>query len=122
RRFARYWDLVANSGNFRNSLPLLWGDDSPFDWFSQFSDWLFAREGRGHGIPLTRLTEHVFRFLTEERQIDETLAAEHLLSDYRRGGRRDTPRVLQKFSITTPVESRRVLSAPVRQARHLGEG
>jgi len=24
RRFARYWDLVANSGNFRTSTPLLW--------------------------------------------------------------------------------------------------
>ncbi|HOX58763.1 MAG TPA: DUF4080 domain-containing protein [Candidatus Paceibacterota bacterium] len=24
RRFARYWDLVANSGNFRETTPLLW--------------------------------------------------------------------------------------------------
>ncbi len=24
RRFARYWDLVANSGNFRTTTPLLW--------------------------------------------------------------------------------------------------
>ena len=106
----------------QRSLSLLWGNGSPFARFSQFSDWLFAREGRGHGIPLTRLTEHVFHFLTQERRIDELLAAEHLLSDYRRGGRRDTPRVLQKFSVTTPAESQRVLSAPVRQARHLGEG
>src|SRR3954468_9738694 len=31
RRFARYWDLVANSGNFIHAAPLIWADDrSPF--------------------------------------------------------------------------------------------
>jgi hypothetical protein len=25
RRFARYWDLIGNSGNFLNSMPLLLG-------------------------------------------------------------------------------------------------
>ena len=29
RRFARYWDLVANSGNFVEAVPLLWGDHPP---------------------------------------------------------------------------------------------
>jgi hypothetical protein len=24
RRFARYWDLIANSGNFIETTPLLW--------------------------------------------------------------------------------------------------
>jgi hypothetical protein len=25
RRFARYWDLMANSGNFLRTTPLIWG-------------------------------------------------------------------------------------------------
>jgi radical SAM superfamily enzyme YgiQ (UPF0313 family) len=29
RRFARYWDLVGNSGNFVESTPLIWGTSSP---------------------------------------------------------------------------------------------
>jgi len=29
RRFARYWDLVGNSGNFIETTPLLWGASSP---------------------------------------------------------------------------------------------
>jgi radical SAM superfamily enzyme YgiQ (UPF0313 family) len=29
RRFARYWDLVGNSGNFMESTPLIWGTSSP---------------------------------------------------------------------------------------------
>ncbi len=29
RRFARYWDLVGNSGNFIETTPLIWGASSP---------------------------------------------------------------------------------------------
>jgi radical SAM superfamily enzyme YgiQ (UPF0313 family) len=29
RRFARYWDLVGNSGNFIETTPLIWGVSSP---------------------------------------------------------------------------------------------
>jgi hypothetical protein len=29
RRFARYWDLVGNSGNFIESTPLIWAQSSP---------------------------------------------------------------------------------------------
>ena len=119
RRFSRYWDLVANSGNFRRSLPLIWKNGSPFERFSHFSNWLFAREGRGHGIPLTRLTEHVFHFLTFECQVEEPLAAESLLSDYHSGGRRDIPRVLRKHFDAAQSKPVQTSSAPIRQSRHL---
>ncbi len=33
RRFSRYWDLIANSGNFVLTTPLLFGNESPFKWF-----------------------------------------------------------------------------------------
>jgi hypothetical protein len=36
RRFARYWDLIANSGNFVETTPLLWRDGSPFQGFMRF--------------------------------------------------------------------------------------
>ena len=64
-RFARFWDLVANSGNFVESAPLLWRDRSPFAGFLAFADWLYARLGRTWGIPLAELTEGVFRFLVD---------------------------------------------------------
>ena len=46
RRFARYWDMVSNSGNFVESSPLIWADGSPFARFLHFSDWIFARAGK----------------------------------------------------------------------------
>src|SRR6266850_3908883 len=47
RRFARYWDLVGNSGNFVETTPLIWNATaSPFEGFVRWSDWLFERVGR----------------------------------------------------------------------------
>ena len=46
RRFARYWDLVGNSGNFVETTPLIWTNGTPFQAFLRWSEWLFARIGR----------------------------------------------------------------------------
>jgi radical SAM superfamily enzyme YgiQ (UPF0313 family) len=69
RRFARYWDLVANSGNFRESVPLLWGNGSPFAGFLRFTDWLYSQTRQTHAIARPRLQELVRRYLVEERQV-----------------------------------------------------
>jgi len=53
-RFARYWDLVGNSGRFPNTLPMIL-DDSPFQHFLLVSDQLHATGRQSHGIALKRL-------------------------------------------------------------------
>jgi radical SAM superfamily enzyme YgiQ (UPF0313 family) len=122
RRFARYWDLVGNSGNFVESTPLIWHEsDSPFREFSRWSEWLYARVGRTDSIALVRLMELLFQYLTQERQLSETRVAETLWRDYQRGGRRDKPGFLREFLPDIPVrpgfvDGKRLL--PKRQARH----
>jgi radical SAM superfamily enzyme YgiQ (UPF0313 family) len=66
RRFARYWDLIANSGNFVETTSLLWRDGSPFQGFMRFSDWLYTRTKQTHSIALARLRELVAQYLTDE--------------------------------------------------------
>jgi len=56
RRFARYWDLVANSGNFP---PMF----SSFDDFMRFSDWLYAQTQQTHSIARARLAELLGQYL-----------------------------------------------------------
>ena len=87
RRFARYWDLVGNSGNFATTTPLIWDVTSPFQAFLRFSDWLHARTGRTDSIALVRLMELLFEFLTGELRVNPKLVAETLWRDYQRGGR-----------------------------------
>lgn len=120
RRFARYWDLVANSGNFVQTLPLLWANASPFHCFLHFSDWLWAQTRRTHGIALPVLLHLVFRYLTEQQNTTPTLVAAALWQDYQRGGRNDRPDFLRPYLPDAPAISPSPLSptSPRRQARH----
>jgi hypothetical protein len=129
RRFAKYWELVGNSGNFVESVPLIWrgelceslpGGGAPFADFMRFTDWLFARVRRTDTIALLRLMQLLFEFLTRERGVDAAIAAQALWRDYQRGGRRDKPGFLGEYlprddeaaaTITTP-------GGPKRQSRH----
>jgi radical SAM superfamily enzyme YgiQ (UPF0313 family) len=146
RRFARYWDLVGNSGNFIAVTPLIWsavGRDSrraevesesrlagtlappaqpsPFHSFLRFSDWLYARINRTDSIALTRLMELLFEFLTHELALDAKLVAETFWRDCQRTGRRDAPNFLKEFlpAESWPVLRERDRSLPKRQARHV---
>jgi radical SAM superfamily enzyme YgiQ (UPF0313 family) len=97
-RFARYWDLVANSGNFVEGRALLLGTDaSPFVAFMRFSDWLFKQVGRRAGINLKALTELLFTFLIEQYPVRRDELGAALARDYQRGGRADLPDVLKAF-------------------------
>ncbi len=122
RRFARLWDLVANSGNFVETTPLLWhGGQTPFHAFLRWSEWLFARVGRTDAIALARLVEWLFEYLTAEARLPAREVAMALGRDYQRSGRRDVPEVLRNslggaLGMVTVGGKR---SALKRQARHL---
>lgn len=119
RRFAKYWDMVGNSGNFVETTPLVWGNQSPFHCFMRLSDYLFKRVGKTDSIALARLMELLFRFLVDERELSPAMVAETLWRDYQRGGRRDKPSFLGPFLPEQARATRRdVVAAPRRQARH----
>jgi hypothetical protein len=143
RRFARYWDLVGNSGNFVATTPLIWKvgqasslspsksekdatgkmpvQHSPFHAFLRFSDWLHTRTHRTDSIALVRLMQLLFEFLTGELKLDAKSVAEVMWRDYQRGGRHDKPGFLKPFlSEEKVVLLRKTRTArPKRQARHL---
>jgi radical SAM superfamily enzyme YgiQ (UPF0313 family) len=123
RRFAKYWDLVGNSGNFVGTTPLIWGGASPFAQFLRFSDWLYARLARTDTIALARLAELLFHFLTGESALAATAVAPVMAEDWRRAGRREAPEFLREFLPAEngqPARSRKA-SLLKRQARHLAD-
>ncbi len=79
-RFARYWDMIANSGRFGASLTPILGDQ-PFTRFMALSDWLFTKTGQTHRIALQRL----FELLTECYQ-QEPAVLQALQQDYASAG------------------------------------
>ncbi len=100
-RFARYWDLVANSGRFNHTIGVLLGD-SPFENFMAFSDWMYGQTDATHRIALDRLAALVTRWL-QERGMARDAALALVGSDY--AGK-------QAGAVTAAA-------APQRQARHL---
>jgi len=101
RRFSRYWDLIANSGNFVETTHLLWRDGSSFRGFMRFADWLYAQTKQTHNIALSRLRQLVAQYLTEEGGLTRAEVHHALQCDMER------PR-----GVSAP-------DAPPRQARHL---
>jgi hypothetical protein len=117
-RFARYWDLVANSGNFTSSKRLvLTSKESAFDAFMNFSEWLFGRVGRRASINLRTLTELVFTFLTDECGVHKEQAGPLIAQDYVRGGRSDLPNILRPFAGELVPATSRVPLGLKRQQR-----
>lgn len=126
-RFARYWDLVANSGNFTESRALiLEAKPSPFKAFASFSEWLYSKVGKRSSINLKTLAELVFVYLTSVVGLEAQEVGPLVARDYARGGRSDLPRVLAEFSTAGPGPRSSTLALK-RQRRtvseaHVGDG
>ena len=118
-RFARYWDLVANSGNFIESRPLLLsGEAGPFKAFFAFSEWLYRQVGRRSSINLKTLSELVFEYLVSINGGSRSHLGSVVSRDYMRGGRADLPKVLAPYA-GEKRETDKVLSLK-RQQRAVG--
>ena len=117
QRFARYWNLTVNNGQFLQTAPLLWkqspdqgrqdlGDTavppassghSPFAAFMHWSDWLYAKTNTTANLHMVRLAKLLFEYLTTEREMDGKTVATALWNDYSRGNRPDVPGFLKKY-------------------------
>jgi radical SAM superfamily enzyme YgiQ (UPF0313 family) len=118
RRFARYWDLVANSGHFSGTLKLMWQSaESPFAQFLHFSDWLHAKLARTHQIALHVLAQALFEFLVKECALDSDLAASTLEADWHRTPSREALNLRGHHLNAKTAEKR----GNQRQARHTHE-
>ncbi len=80
-RFARYWDMVGNSGKFSMTLPLLLGNES-FNNFWIFSQSLYARSQQTHKISLKRLFDFVYEIAIEDVGLNQLLVKESLKKDF----------------------------------------
>jgi len=89
QRFARYWDMIANSGRFGHTMTLL-PAASMFETFMALSEWLYNRTGKTHRIALNRLFELLYEGLLE-LGFDERQVADQLQQDFIAGGFKGRP-------------------------------
>ena len=121
-RFARYWDLIANSGRFNSTKPLILGDD-PFGRFLRLSDWLFEVTGQTHRFALPRLFELLYRGLMTLLEADGAEAQSKLWRDYQKSGLKGLPSFVSVRDTGEggiPQHTNAKLSGmQFRQARHI---
>lgn len=103
-RFAQYWDLVGNSGNFPKVMSyfkeqgILRYDNSLFALIWDLAEFLFEKHGQAHAISLQNLQKSVVAFLIDRFSFTEDVAMEF---------------------VARRVEVQTVAATPKRQQKHL---
>ena len=113
-RFARYWDLIGNSGRFHRALPLLLAA-SPFARFMQFTDWLYGRTAKTHEFALEKLCGLLHDFLLENG-VDAAVVVEAVAGDYEASGAKGRLPFMKSGTRPEPQPGAR---GKLRQTRHV---
>ena len=131
KRFARYWEMVANSGRFTRTLKLLLTSgllpdlqhDSAFNHFLNFSDWLWQTTGKTHEFAYEKLIDLMHAHLTSVRGLEVKEVQAALLGDYSGSGARGRPQCLVQLlnaqDLSTPKLPAKALAQ--RQSRHTAQ-
>jgi len=115
-RFARYWDLIGNSGRFKHSLYLLMGGE-PFQRFELLCQSLFKRTGQTHKISLLRLFDLVHSIAIKDLNLDAQTVSDAIAKDYAESGLKSIPSCL--VGRTGSSSSKKTTNNHAsRQARH----
>ena len=125
KRFARFWEVVANRGRFPRILPILLAEQ-PFQRFLKFTRWALPRMKTTREMPHLKLAEMLFTYLADELKLELLPVAEAMLLDFTEDGKRHPPGFLYKRSelpreMLKPARSKPhpTSALPDRQARHL---
>jgi len=98
KRFARFWDLYYNSGNFRKSIHLLWQEESVYKNFYAFSLWIYQQTDATWKISLQRQGELLFKYLTEIKELTEEAIAHQMIQDIMKLKGRALPPYLKAYA------------------------
>jgi len=114
-RFARYWDIIINSGRFKYSRPLILSN-TPFENFIKLSDWLFQKTRQTHQFSLERLFKLLHKGSLEILNIDKHLIEKTLVKDFEASGIKGQPKFIQNDNQNSSTKKQ---NAGLRQKRHL---
>ena len=119
KRFARFWNLYYNSGNFKQSIVQLWSDNDVFTHFFDFSVWLYGQSNSTWKISLERLAEYLFHYRVQIQQAKPEEVASLLLQDIMKLEGRKVPNFLKPFAQGLDVHRRLAQGHNKRQIRHM---
>jgi len=98
KRFARFWDIVYNSGNFIKTFELLVKEKSVFETFYSFSNWLYLQTFSTWQISLDRIAKFLFDFIVEVQGLKKQKVANTIAQDILKVNGRKLPKFLKGYS------------------------
>ncbi len=114
--FARYWDIVINSGRFLSTRNIML-TENPFQQFLKFSDWLYIQTGQTHSISLARLFGLIYQYLVTSSTLNKSLIEDSLLTDFNVSGIKGFPPFIKnRIKNDSPKDNANYQS---RQKNHL---
>jgi len=114
-RFARYWDLIGNSGRFPKTLPLLLSGNA-FENFMALSDWLFKTTAQTHKIALSKLFTLLHEHMLDVQLQDANLVETALLEDFKHNRLKGVPKFKGASALNLANHKH---TAAQRQRRHV---
>ena len=116
-RFARYWDMIGNSGRFKYALPHILSD-KPFDDFMAITEWIYNKTGQIHKISLKKLFELVSQSVEAIFPTKHHLFIEKIELDYNASGLKSLFNGLNLYGVQQVKPNSKNKSLQ-RQQRHL---
>ncbi len=116
-RFARYWDMIGNSGRFKYSLPHILSNE-PFDDFMAITEWIFNKTGQIHQINLKKLFELISQSVEALFPEKHQLVISKIELDYNSSKLKSLFNSLNLYAVpkTKPTNKNKSLQ---RQQRHM---
>ncbi len=118
KRFARFWDLVYNSGNFKKTITILFENGEVFENFYNFSEWIYLQTESTWQISLNRLSEFLFDYLVNECKKEPNFVANTLANDILKVSGRKLPPFLREYELEILGNKRELSAINKRQLKH----
>ncbi len=118
KRFARFWDLIYNSGNFTNSFALIHHKRTVFDGFYALSTYIYSQTRSTWKISLERLSTLLFEYLTTTCKFEPEYVAAIMVKDILSLKGRAVPKTISRhYNHTEAVDATTLSSRNRRQQK-----
>ena len=117
-RFARYWDMIGNSGRFKYALPHILSDE-PFDDFMAVTEWIFNKTGQIHKINLKKLFELISQAVEALYPEKHAVVLEKIEQDYEAAKLKSLFSSLSLYAVPQAAAATVKNKSLQRQQRHM---
>ena len=121
KRFARFWDMIYNSGNFKRTVTYLFINSKVFNGFSTFSEWMYENTQSTWHISLDRLAHLLFIYIADTLHVDKKEIRVAIIEDITRVDGRKLPKFLRAKVENKKSRKEKLKILNQRQLKHIAQ-